>query len=801
MSTTHALKFGLVNENTSILESLYYLIGNMCNAAVNPMIKNETSLENLNERWRNEMLSSFAISHQKLQTINKNLQLISVMFNTQNEKINFSFEPTNTSSLTETAYILRTNLFSGEENNQQKLKYDRMDSNQGRRYIESVLNTLKTNVNKLDDILVGFIEESVNKEYINKSFEYNVESNNKLLSLAIPTLVDDLIPHSKYVKEYCNPFKKDILPALYETKCKTNYYLALTMPVLTRKMPTGTDLEKTYKAFPVPSLEDKPYIDANNEMFKLKEYSNIINVSSSSDLELLWKRNVLLSLILYFTNNKKIESFNKTEFINKMIALYQKHIKNLNYLDKTLLNSTVNDILKSFNISYRAKLNYLYSNNIFGTGVISLSRLNSIDNNYDYLINDDKKSSDIYYPAIHYAHQYKAINSSALMLTNYTPELFISEISYYTHLSPMFTSEFNDINKLMTAVNTKDKNKSSFINSSLLNTIFTKKKKTDLLNADNKKNLLSDNICAVVVRNGLFPPIKPEIGLMLSVPLVSILNRSNTMYNIINNMLYKLSKNLSKNFPQPSNSAKKSPTEQLTYDDDDINSEVQKVFKDKYGIISKLIKDPLSHINYNEFLYDFQKTITGLYNAETENKFLSTILNKIYPKVWKHIVKYKTDDSNIRNISDYTAIAEQDLFHDKHKYLPARYSTDEISAKYTKDQYALMSNAEKDKLNLHLAEKDKINRYYLKHRQQVGLGDKKKQIVFSETFYHEAATRQFSLVNTPIFRLWIIASYLPIFIKILITNVFKIEKDIARNPDKNKKNEFLTYVREFENFI
>ena len=142
----------------------------MCNAAINPMIKNETSLENLNERWRNEMLSSFDISHQKLQTINKNLQLISVMFNTQNEKINFSFEPTNTGSLTETK-ILRANLFVGEENNQQKLKYDKMDSNQGRRYIESVLNTIKTNVNKLDDILVGFIEEVANKEYINKSFE------------------------------------------------------------------------------------------------------------------------------------------------------------------------------------------------------------------------------------------------------------------------------------------------------------------------------------------------------------------------------------------------------------------------------------------------------------------------------------------------------------------------------------------------------------------------------------------------------------------------------------------------------
>ena len=34
-------------------------------------------------------------------------------------------------------------------------------------------------------------------------------------------------------------------------------------------------------------------------MFKLKEYSDITNVSSSSDIELLWKRNVLLSLILY----------------------------------------------------------------------------------------------------------------------------------------------------------------------------------------------------------------------------------------------------------------------------------------------------------------------------------------------------------------------------------------------------------------------------------------------------------------------------------------------------------------------
>ena len=65
-------------------------------------------------------------------------------------------------------------------------------------------------------------------------------------------------------------------------------------------------------------------------MFKLKEYSDITNVSSSSDIELLWKRNVLLSLILYFTNNKMIESFNKTEFINKIKTLYQKYIKNLN---------------------------------------------------------------------------------------------------------------------------------------------------------------------------------------------------------------------------------------------------------------------------------------------------------------------------------------------------------------------------------------------------------------------------------------------------------------------------------------
>ena len=160
---------------------------------------------------------------------------------------------------------------------------------------------------------------------------------------------------------------------------------------------------------------------------------------------------------------------------------------------------------------------------------------------------------------------------------------------------------------------------------------------------------------------------------MLSVPLVSILNRSNTMYNIINNMLYKLSKNLSKNFPQPTKLANEPPTEQLTYENDDINNEVQKLFKDCYGIISKLIKVPLSHINYNEFLYDFQKTITGLYNSETENKFLSTILNKIYPKVWKHIVKHKNDNNNFRKISDYTVIAEQNLFHDKHKYLPDKY--------------------------------------------------------------------------------------------------------------------------------
>ena len=63
------------------------------------------------------------------------------------------------------------------------------------------------------------------------------------------------------------------------------------------------------------------------------------------------------------------------------------------------------------------------------------------------------------------------------MLNNYTPELFISAVNYYIHLSPMFTSEFNDINKLMTAINAKDKNKTSFINSSLLNKIFTNKKK------------------------------------------------------------------------------------------------------------------------------------------------------------------------------------------------------------------------------------------------------------------------------------------------------------------------------------
>ena len=112
-----------------------------------------------------------------------------------------------------------------------------------------------------------------------------------------------------------------------------------------------------------------------------------------------------------------------------------------------------------------------------------------------------------------------------------------------------------------------------------------------------------------------------------------------------------------------------------------------------------------------------------------------------------------------------------------------------------------MVDREQANLKKHLKTKEKINKYYLTHRQQVGQGEKKKQIVFSETFYHEAATRQFSLVNTPIFRLWIVASYLPIFIKILITNAFKIEKDIARNPNKNKKNEFLTYVREFENFI
>ena len=168
---------------------------------------------------------------------------------------------------------------------------------------------------------------------------------------------------------------------------------------------------------------------------------------------------------------------------------------------------------------------------------------------------------------------------------------------------------------------------------------------------------------------------------MLSVPLVSILNRSNTMYNIINNMLYKLSKNLSKNFPQPTKLANEPPTEQLTYENDDINNEVQKVFKDYYGIISKLIKVPISHINYNEFLYDFQKTITGLYNSETENKFLSTILNKIYPKVWKHIVKHKNGNNNLRNISDYTVIAEQNLFHDKHNYLPDKYSTNELVVK------------------------------------------------------------------------------------------------------------------------
>ena len=138
----------------------------------------------------------------------------------------------------------------------------------------------------------------------------------------MPTLADDMIPHSKYVKEYCSPFKKEVLPEFSDTKCKTNYYLAITSPVLTRKMPTAADLEKTYKAFPVPSIEHKPYIDANNEMFKLKEYSDITNVSLSSDIELLWKRNVLLSLLLYFTNNKKIESFNKTEFINKIKTLY-----------------------------------------------------------------------------------------------------------------------------------------------------------------------------------------------------------------------------------------------------------------------------------------------------------------------------------------------------------------------------------------------------------------------------------------------------------------------------------------------
>ena len=203
-----------------------------------------------------------------------------------------------------------------------------------------------------------------------------------------------------------------------------------------------------------------------------------------------------------------IESFNKTEFINKIKTLYQKYIKNLNYIDKDLLNSTVNDILKSFNISYRAKLNYLYSNNIFGTVVKSLSRINAVNNSFDYLLNEDKKTTDIYNNANYYTSQFKPINSTALMLNNYTPELFISAVNYYIHLSPMFTSEFNDINKLMTAINAKDKNKTSFINSSLLNKIFTNKKKTDLLNSDNKKNLLSDNICAVVVRNGLFPLIK-----------------------------------------------------------------------------------------------------------------------------------------------------------------------------------------------------------------------------------------------------------------------------------------------------
>ena len=180
-------------------------------------------------------------------------------------------------------------------------------------------------------------------------------------------------------------------------------------------------------------------------------------------------------------------------------------------------------------------------------------------------------------------------------------------------------------------------------------------------------------------------------------------------------------------------------------------------------------------------MYDFQKTITGLYNSETENKFLSTILNKIYPKVWKHIVKHKNDNNNLRNISGYTVIAEQNLFHDKHKYLPDIYSTNELVVKYNPDQLINMVDREQANLKKHLKTKDKINKYYLTHRQQVGLGEKKKQIVFSETFYHEAATRQFSLVNTPIFRLWIVASYLPIFIKILITNAFKIEKDSKKS--------------------
>ncbi|MCB1712454.1 MAG: hypothetical protein KDH96_08240, partial [Candidatus Riesia sp.] len=642
---TKKLLFGLVDEDVIVLESIYKLIDNASRSVSNPVVKNYTSFESIDDTWKQNMVASLTIAQRKIELLCKFMHIYPLIYN-QNE-IDWSFNYLD--DIVQTNYIQNTNRRTTRRGVTGKDLYVKnLSSAEGIKYLRTFTNNQTDILNKLLSKLSSHLS-SISKSVKVDPFEISTKSGNKiLLSMGGPMLK-------------LSSFKMNENKKIQDADQRK--YVALIENI--KKYSAADALADDFLIY--NSLEN----DNHRLIMEKRNYRSITDIAFSNKENRYWKNKVIVPLL---------HSCNKFQPYNSIKGLADTLIKGLDnnenvslFIDRKNISSVISSIISIYDSAFNIKIGESMS-----SVPLVMSGLYHVGN---------KVKSDIFY---------------------------------------IMSQDFSTISQLVADIQIqKSADKDMFESLPFKQVLDVGRKEYDEM-SEKDTYRTSKNTIAMIIRHQLFPPINPEVSMALSIPFMPILSSYTSFCSIAT----KIIEDLRSGMPQSKVSA--------------TDTSVEKIIKPFNSILS-LLKNPMTDINFMDFIVDFYRSISGINNKNFSNSFLKSLYMNIYPRGWKHYIDKSS--MNVKVLDMDIIMREQDLFTEPWLRI-AQGSSDTI--------------------------------------QRMVIGEDKKMLMPANDYiYFDLLLRNYKMFNTPLFRYCTISSLITTLLNVIIRYVVKNDINILEKDAKN----------------